>query len=271
MRYLYVLLITLPFLSRAQKNIDVTFYHEKIGNEMQIFADNHTFAPVSAEYTYAAENMTSSLLNKAIIIIPAKTDKFKISTVAVADSRLKSSFSYDVGFVLGDITDQDFDENYVYSLPFAKQKTYLIFQGYNGKFSHQKANSIDFSLKENDQVLAARAGKVVEVESGHSSHCPTIDCAQFNNKVIILHSDGTMAEYVHLKKNGVAVQLGDQIAANQFIAYSGNTGFTKGPHLHFSVFKNNIDGSRTYFKTKFRTSKSGAALLEEGKSYTKNY
>ena len=86
-----------------------------------------------------------------------------------------------------------------------------------------------------------------------------------------MHSDGTFADYSHLKHQGAMVKKGDYIKKDQLIGYSGSTGFASGPHLHFAVFINRIDGKRTFVETKFKTSESEATLLEEGKSYTKNY
>ena len=86
-----------------------------------------------------------------------------------------------------------------------------------------------------------------------------------------MHSDGTFADYSHLTFHVAVVKKGDHVKKDQLLGYSGSTGFASGPHLHFAVFINRIDGKRTFIKTKFRTSESEATLLEEGKSYTKNY
>ncbi len=52
---------------------------------------------------------------------------------------------------------------------------------------------------------------------------------------MVRHVDGTVARYIHLKKNGVLVRLGNKVRQGQKIALSGNTGQTGGPHLHFDV------------------------------------
>jgi murein DD-endopeptidase MepM/ murein hydrolase activator NlpD len=55
------------------------------------------------------------------------------------------------------------------------------------------------------------------------------------NYVRILHDDGTMALYAHLREEGVLVRVGQRVRAGQRIGLSGNTGFTSGPHLHFAL------------------------------------
>lgn len=49
--------------------------------------------------------------------------------------------------------------------------------------------------------------------------------------------DNTWAIYVHLKVNGVAVTEGQRVNVGDLIGYSGNTGNSTGPHLHFAVYK----------------------------------
>ena len=56
-----------------------------------------------------------------------------------------------------------------------------------------------------------------------------------HNFVRIVHDDGTMALYAHLKSEGVLVRVGQRVRKAEAIGLSGNTGFTTGPHLHFAV------------------------------------
>ena len=60
--------------------------------------------------------------------------------------------------------------------------------------------------------------------------------------ILVYHSDGTFAQYAHFKKNGVLVKVGDTVKKEQIIGYSGNTGMSTEPHLHFAVYKPTING-----------------------------
>ena len=56
--------------------------------------------------------------------------------------------------------------------------------------------------------------------------------------VRVLHIDGTMAVYAHLQPESVMVHPGQRVRVGQRLGASGNTGFSTGPHLHFSVQAN---------------------------------
>jgi murein DD-endopeptidase MepM/ murein hydrolase activator NlpD len=65
------------------------------------------------------------------------------------------------------------------------------------------------------------------VETGYSS--------SFGNYVLISHHSGWQSFYGHM--NSIAVRSGQAVAIGQRIGYVGTTGYSTGPHLHFSVFK----------------------------------
>ncbi len=255
----------------SQKKWDVKFYHETENREITILGDNNEDMPMSAKFTFKLDNLNSTVGNEVTVVIPEKTKRFPVAKLSPKNPNQANQFSSNNMINFGDVTLRDYDKDYIYSLPFETGKTQLIYQGYNGKFSHQNVNALDFNLKIGEKIFAAREGKVVDVVDHNTQNCGNISCAKFNNNIVIMHSDGSFADYAHLKYKGAAVKVGDLIEKGQFIGISGNTGFSNGPHLHFSVFLNRIDGKRDYIPTHFKTSENEATLLQEGKSYTKDY
>lgn len=268
-RTIFIFLLLCNFFVSAQQNWDFRVYHEMVNREVYLYADNNEIMPISTKFTFKLDNLRNTLPDGQIVVIPAQTKKMFIAKLTPINLNAANKFSYSNMFNFGDVTLKTFDEDYVYDLPFAKGKTYRIYQGYNGKFSHSGALALDFSLQIGDAVHAARTGIVIETEDSHNQGCPSSACSKYNNRIVIMHSDGTFADYAHLKYRGSAVKKGDTIQKGQLLGYSGNTGFSSGPHLHFSVFINGLDGNRTFIKTKFKTS-VGETYLQEGKLYTKN-
>lgn len=58
----------------------------------------------------------------------------------------------------------------------------------------------------------------------------------YGNYIIISHSNGYQTLYAHMQK--YTVKKGESISQGQNIGYVGSTGYSTGPHLHFSVYKN---------------------------------
>jgi len=125
-----------------------------------------------------------------------------------------------------------------YLLPL-RQSRNRVDQGFGGQFSHQDEQNryaLDFAADIGTPVLAARSGTVMQVESDFSK--AGLKREKYGgraNFVRIVHDDGSMALYAHLKAEGALVRVGQRVSAAQQIGLSGNTGFTTGPHLHFAV------------------------------------
>ena len=91
---------------------------------------------------------------------------------------------------------------------------------------------IDLQATVGTRVNAAGNGTVVTVGNDPNSG--------LGNYVIINHPDGTNTLYAHL--NNSYVKEKQEVKAGQHIANSGNTGKSKGPHLHFG-YDGNKDGA----------------------------
>lgn len=85
---------------------------------------------------------------------------------------------------------------------------------------------IDLAAPVGTPIRAAMAGKVSSVGVN----------AIYGKYVIVTHSGGYQTWYAHL--NDYATVKGKQVAQGERIGFLGNTGYSTGPHLHFSIFKN---------------------------------
>ncbi|PQJ78565.1 M23 family metallopeptidase [Polaribacter porphyrae] len=135
---------------------------------------------------------------------------------------------------------KSYDTLYNYALPFLKGKRYRIIQGQNTNFTHNSPTSryaIDFRMKVGQTVCAMKDGIVISVKEDSNKGGKNKRYLNDGNYVMLFHEDGLYTQYVHLKKDGVIVKKGDTIKKGQPIAYSGNTGYSTEPHLHFGVFK----------------------------------
>ncbi len=161
------------------------------------------------------------------------------------------------------------DTSYIYWLPFQKGSKYLLIQGYDSKMSHQNELALDFKMKAGSKICAAREGIVVGMRESSDKGGLKDEYLSEGNYVIIKHSDGTEANYWHIKKDGATVNVGDSVSKGQLIAFSGNTGYTAFPHLHFEVVPAGTNnGYKNFYQlpTRFYT-KKGIRYLKPARCY----
>lgn len=128
-----------------------------------------------------------------------------------------------------------------YRAPFSVGTSYRISQAYPARFTHTDLESqyaIDFALPDETPVCAARAGTVINIRYDSFRGAATRLLMDQANVVEILHDDGTIGIYAHLHWDSIRVHPGQHVARGEYIANSGNTGFTTGAHLHFAVIRN---------------------------------
>lgn len=268
--YLSILLITALHASTyCQEQLNVEFY--KIADGYVVIADNNEPIPVSVEVNIDLTNMRSTEGNNKVFVIPANASKHEITRLKIIDKMRNSNFHINTLSGLGDHTQQSYDYEYPYSLPYDTGDTYKIVQGYNGHISHLHQHALDFNIPSGGRILSARGGVVVKVEDRNSKSCAQPSCNKFNNFIRVYHDDGTFAEYTHISRGSAKVRKGQRIEQGQHIASSGNVGWATGAHLHFEVFLLHMDKKKTV-PTKFKISNGQPPQeLVEKQSYSKSY
>jgi murein DD-endopeptidase MepM/ murein hydrolase activator NlpD len=158
------------------------------------------------------------------------------------------------------------DSSYIYRLPFQNRKKVFLIQAYESKMSHKGERALDFKLKKGTKICAARSGIVTALRKDSDKGGLKPENLADGNYITITHSDGSVAHYWHLQKEGVAINMGDTIKTGQHIGFSGNTGYSAFPHLHFEVQGYDQSGKYVQLTTRFYTNK-GVRYLRPGKFY----
>ncbi len=200
------------------------------------FVINNYSGPIEIEVSFAeSDNVTSKpMLPSRFIVQPGQSEiLFQISGI----NKYKSwKYSLEYQYIIGNPLAVPDDEPYL--LPFAKKASFPVSQAFGGKFSHtdkQNEYAVDIVMPVNTPIYAARTGIVIEVNNDFFQGGTKQAYKAKANSIRILHKDGSMAVYAHLALEKAQVYPGLKVFSGQLIGYSGNTGFSSGPHLHFAV------------------------------------
>ena len=251
----------------ADTNQAVHVITEREGEATHFYVDNEEFGEITMTFEMRLKNLKGDTSFPYTATFPAqqRTEAF---TVAPIKTGASWEYSYTNYYKLGSNCARH-DDSCIYMLPYEPGQKFKVTQGYNGKYSHTGSNqyAIDWQMPEGTPVLAARAGIVVRVKDYSDRGGSSMAFDPYNNYVLIRHEDGTLAHYCHLKKGGCVVHPGQEVAAGQLIAHSGNTGFSTGPHLHLCIFKTKNGRERLSIPVHFRTATETATTLVSGRSY----
>ena len=85
-------------------------------------------------------------------------------------------------------------------------------------------SGVDLAVPEGTPVRASDNGKVILAENSGDG---------YGNYIILDHGNGFKTLYGH--NSALCVSVGDTVSQGDLIAYSGSTGNSTGPHLHFEI------------------------------------
>ena len=220
----------------------VTVSHGFADGRMRLTARNDYYAPVELILGIDdLQNTEPPAAEQSLRwILDPQSDAELMSLRAIPDAGAPK-IVYRYTWIAGDPRTEHRPDR-AYRVPFAVASAFQVSQAFPNTVTHPGADSrhaVDIVMPVGTGVYAARGGIVFEVAATNfrGGADPERDAAAAN-LVRILHDDGTYAEYAHLNWNSIRVKPGDVVARGQYIADSGNTGFSTGPHLHFAVVRN---------------------------------
>ena len=216
--------------------------HSFTGTGLQFVADNRYYAPVEIGLVFdSIEGVDFPHPDDDLRwLVPARSQQVLLNLPSIGAIDTPSA-RYRYVYLPGDPAAQH-DSDTTYRLPYAVGTSHTVSQSYPVSATHRTRDSmyaVDFTMPVGTDIVAARGGVVFDVAARNFKGGPDeAQYARLANLVRILHDDGTYAVYAHLNWNTIRVSPGDRVAAGEYIADSGNTGFSSGPHLHFAVLRN---------------------------------
>ena len=145
-----------------------------------------------------------------------------------------------------------------YATPFGGSQERALLQGVGGEKTHQgdRHFAFDFDTPLGTPVVAARPGIVLEVVDGFPEGGFDPALVDRSNRVLVAHSDGSIAQYSHLQK-GISAREGQRVVVGDVLGKSGNSGYSYAPHLHFSVLVLGESGRYVSVPIRFASDEGG--------------
>lgn len=148
-----VLILFLNHSARAQKNNldkwqeNYSWRWENTDSGTKAIVNNNNLLPITVVIDYKLKNLKPDKPNGAYIVVPALAKNFEVISMDKIDAKKGWKFLKNNTLTyLGDLTDSEYDEDFVYELPFKKGSSFKVHQGVNGDFSHQDKYAWDFTM-----------------------------------------------------------------------------------------------------------------------------
>ncbi len=216
--------------------------HSVVGKAIEIMAKNGFYAPIelTIEFDHIDGIQFPHPDNPLRWVLPPRSE-IVLLNLLILDTVVAPNARYAYRYTMGD-PDATHDPESLYRVPFALAMDLKISQAYPDASTHDTPDSfhaVDVAMPIGTDIFAARGGVVFEVtDTNFRGGLDRERDAPAANVIRILHDDGTYGVYAHLNWNSIRVRPGDRVERGEYIADSGNTGFTSGPHLHFAVVRN---------------------------------
>lgn len=242
-RICWALLLTLACLgSVVQAEILASpISYQKVSRDGRdhVILTNSSSVPVSIKFSLTLDNVSvtgpSDLLE-----IPAQSS-VEGPTFYPTDPQRAWHYNWTYRYNFGSFRIQR--PSQPFELPWPRELSFTVGQAFGGDRSHTGDDryAVDVPMPEGTPIHVARAGLVCYLRDHFSEGRWDPGLRDKDNHVLVAHEDGTISRYLHLRHNGAEVELGQWVEAGELLGYSGNVGFSSGPHLHFDVVRPGLD------------------------------
>jgi len=245
-----LLMLWIPAGSYSQQIIkEHLIINQEMNSEKNIFPVKSVFASVDFTKTECLPDMQKFQMkeenkrNREAIIKkdPDAFKNLKKLTLFITPYRSKAGFS-DYGFhTLNFQVDHNETPNGQLTDYFCGKRTYDWNNG-----NHAGTDYILWPypwkrMEENlMEIVAAAPGIIINKRNNFNDH----NCSNGGNPnwngIVVEHSDGSTATYMHFKKNSATTkEIGETVEAGEYLGLAGSSGSSNIPHLHFEIADNN--------------------------------
>jgi len=97
-------------------------------------------------------------------------------------------------------------------------------------------NGVDYAAPMGTPVVSSADGTLIHKgwKGGHPT--PTGNNGGYGNTVMIRHANGFKTLYGHLSAYAKNIYVGKRVNQGEVIGYVGSTGWSTGPHLHYTIY-----------------------------------
>jgi murein DD-endopeptidase MepM/ murein hydrolase activator NlpD len=226
----------------ANNGPGISVTHEFQGRTVELVAHNQSYAPVELLVTIRTiQGLEFPDPDMELRwVVPPRSD-YSLLSLDLLENSKQPFLEYQYQYLAGEPNARHRPQQ-AYRAPFAIATDHPVTQAFPEVATHTTRDShyaVDIAMPIGTDIMAARGGVVFDVAaSNFRGGLDPVKDGPKANVIRILHDDGTYAIYAHLNTNSIRVRPGDRVERGEYIADSGNTGFTSGPHLHFAVARN---------------------------------